>query len=309
MQTILGAGGAIGTPLAKALRQYTDQVRLVSRNPLKVDPSDEVFPADLTNADQTRRAVAGSEVAYLTVGLPYKIHVWLNYWPIIMENVIQACAEHGTKLVFFDNIYMYDPTSLDPIRETHPINPISRKGKVREAIARMLLEENQMGTVEALIARCADFYGPSIAGNSILTETVFKPLSAGKRANWLGRADKKHSYTYTPDAAKATALLGNRPEAYGSVWHLPTAPDPYTGREWVERIAAALDVAPKYRVASKSLVRTLGLFSSIMRETSEMLYQYDRDYVFDSSKFEKQFGLQPTPYEVGIREVIGADFS
>ncbi|MCB0684622.1 MAG: hypothetical protein KDC32_27455, partial [Saprospiraceae bacterium] len=31
MQTILGAGGAIGIELAKALPQYTDRIRLVSR--------------------------------------------------------------------------------------------------------------------------------------------------------------------------------------------------------------------------------------------------------------------------------------
>lgn len=35
MQTILGAGGDIGTPLAKELRRYTDKVRLVARNPKK----------------------------------------------------------------------------------------------------------------------------------------------------------------------------------------------------------------------------------------------------------------------------------
>jgi nucleoside-diphosphate-sugar epimerase len=226
-----------------------------------------------------------------------------------MENVIQACLLHKTRLVFFDNVYMYDPTSMDPMLETHPIGPSSRKGKVRESIARLLMDHVMNGSLQALIARCADFYGPSIEKNSILTETVFKPLSQRKKANWLGRADKKHSYTFTPDAAKATAMLGNSPEAYGEVWHLPTAPDPFTGREWVEHIAAALKVEPGFRVGGKGLVSFLGLFSSIMRETSEMLYQYDRDYVFDSSKFERHFNMKPTPYMDGIRQVVEADFS
>jgi hypothetical protein len=35
-------------------------------------------------------------------------------------------------------------------------------------------------------------------------------------------ANKKHSFIYTPDAAKATAILGNTPDAYNQVWHLPT---------------------------------------------------------------------------------------
>jgi hypothetical protein len=46
----------------------------------------------------------------------------------------------------------------------------------------------------------------------------------------------------------------------------------------------------------------------IMRETVEMLYQYDRDYVFDSRKFEAAFDFSPTPYEEGIRKVIQAGF-
>ena len=309
MQAILGSGGTIGSLLAAELRQYTDRVRLVSRHPARIHASDELFPADLTDASQTSAAVAGAEVAYLTAGLPYNTKVWEATWPAIMENVISACLEHHTRLVFFDNIYMYDPGSLDPMRESHLISPDSRKGKVREAIACRLMDHVQNGSLQALIARSADFYGPSTTGKSILTETVFNPLSQGKKASWLGRADKRHSFTFTPDAARATALLGNRPEACGEVWHLPTAPDPFTGTQWVEHIAAALRAEPKYRVVGKGTVRLLGIFSSIMRETVEMLYQYDRHYVFDSSKFEGRFGLKPTPYEEGIRQVVEADFS
>jgi nucleoside-diphosphate-sugar epimerase len=309
MQTILGAGGSMGSLLARELQSYTDQVRLVSRNPKRVTESDLLFPADLMDASQTEKAVEGSEVAYLIVGFPYKTRVWQTAWPAVMENVIRACLAHNTRLVFFDNVYMYDPTSLDPMLETHPTGPISRKGRVRESIASRLMDHVHNGSLKALIARCADFYGPSIERNSILTETVFKPLSQGKKATWLGRPDKKHSYTYTPDAAKATALLGNSPEAYGEVWHLPTAPDPFTGQQWVEHIAMALGAEPRYRVGRKGLLQFLGLFSSIMRETSEMLYQYDRDYVFDSSKFERHFNMKPTPYKEGIRQVVDADFS
>ena len=203
---------------------------------------------------------------------------------------------------------MYDPVSLDPMQEAHPINPPSRKGKVRESIACRVMDHVKNGALQALIARSADFYGPSIEGNSILTETVFKPLSQGKKATWLGRPDKKHSFTFTPDAARATALLGNTPEAYGDIWHLPTAPDPFTGKQWVEHIAGALHAKPRFRVAPKGMVGFLGLFSSVMRETHEMMYQYDRDYVFDSSKFEASFKLKPTPYEEGIRQVVAAGF-
>src|SRR5690606_15950706 len=125
MQTILGAGGAIGVELAKALIQYTDLIRLVSRNPVRVNPSDELFQADLTNKEEVRQAVKGSSVVYLTVGFPYSAKVWQEVWPKTMRNTIDACKEHQAKLVFFDNIYMYDPGFLEGMNEETPINPPS----------------------------------------------------------------------------------------------------------------------------------------------------------------------------------------
>lgn len=307
MQTILGAGGALGTHLARVLPAYSGQIRLVGRNPAKVNESDMLFKADLTDLQGVREAVAGSDVAYLTVGLPYKLKVWREQWPVIMENAIRACSESGTKLVFFDNMYMYGDYSLAPMKEDHGVNPPSKKGKVRQQIADRFLEAADKGEIKGLIARSADFYGPSINQTSLLTETVIKPLRQGKKANWMGKADKKHSFTYVPDAAAATALLGNKPEAYGEVWHLPTAPDPYTGSEWVYHIASEMGVEPAYRTIGSGMLRFLGLFSPLMRELAEMAYQYEKDYVFDSTKFESRFGITPTPYQEGIKQLVAAE--
>jgi len=308
MQTILGSGGAIGIELAKALKQYTTDIRLVSRNPKKVNETDTVLSADLLNADDLKKAVQGSSVVYVTVGFPYNLKVWQNSWPKFMESVIAACKEENCKLVFFDNVYMYDKNYLDGMDEETPINPPSEKGKVRAQIAQMLLDEVKARNLTALIARSADFYGPSIANTSMLNETVIKNLAKRKKANWMGAANRKHSFTYTPDAGKATALLGNTPDAYNQIWHLPTASDPYTGKEWVEHIAKALGAKPKMQVAPKWMLHLIGLFVPVMKEMPEMLYQYDRDYVFDSSKFEKRFDMTPTPYAEGIAKVVASDY-
>lgn len=308
MQTILGSGGAIGRELAKALNAYTKEIRLVSRNPQKVNPDDELVSADLLNHDDMKRAVSGSSVVYITIGFDYSINSWRANWPRFMRSAIDACLAEGCKLVFFDNIYMYDPEYLNPMDENTPINPTSKKGAVRKEIAEMLMDGVASGTLTALIARCADYYGPSIKNTSMLTETVFNNLAQGKKANWLGSLDYKHSFTYTVDAGKATALLGNTDEAFNQVWHLPTAADPMTGRELIQAIAGEMGVEPKIQAAPKFLVRILGLFMPIMKEMVEMIYQYDRDYVFDSKKFIKRFDFTPTPYLTGIREIIAKDF-
>lgn len=309
MQTILGSGGAIGIELAKVLPNYTQKIRLVSRNPIKVNDSDELLSADLLNAEDVQKAVKGSSVVYVTVGFPYNLKVWQKSWPKFVSNVIDACKMHKCKLVFFDNIYMYDANYLEGMTEETPINPPSKKGSVRAKIAQMIMDEVKEGNLTALIARSADFYGPSIQNTSMLTETVFKNLSNGKKANWMGSINFKHSFTYTPDAGKATAMLGNTADAYNQVWHLPTAANPFTGKEWIEVIAEEMGAKPKFQVVPKFMVQILGLFIPIMKEMVEMLYQYDRNYVFDSSKFEKRFKFKPTPYIDGIKEIIRIDYS
>ncbi|SHG31316.1 Nucleoside-diphosphate-sugar epimerase [Fodinibius roseus] len=306
MQTILGAGGAIGRELAKALKEYTNEIRLVSRNPEKVNPTDELVAADLLNPDEVRSAVEGTSVAYVTVGLPYDAEVWEKKWPVLINNVLAACKEHNCKLVFFDNIYMYDEHHLNGMTEETPVNPPSRKGKVRARVANMIMEEAKEGGLKALIARSADFYGPNIKDTSMLTEMVVNPLSEGKKANWIGSAAVKHSFTYTPDAGKATALLGNRDEAYNQVWHLPTAAEPPTGKGWIEGVSREMGVKARYREVSKLMVRVMGLFVPVMSEIVEMYYQYDRDYVFDSRKFEQRFAFKPTPYREGIKNTVQA---
>jgi nucleoside-diphosphate-sugar epimerase len=308
MQTILGSGGAIGVELAKILPQYTKDIRLVSRNPEKVNPTDELVAADLLKLDDVMKAVKGSDIVYVTVGFPYSAKIWAEAWPTFIGHVIKACKEFKAKLVFFDNIYMYDPAYLDGMTEETPNNPVSKKGAIRAQIADQIMTEVEAGRLKALIARSADFYGPGIDKTSMLNETVFKPFHTGKKANWMSSVNFKHSFTYTPDAARATAILGNTDGAYGQVWHLPTAANPYTGKEWIEAIAKQMGVSPKHQVASKFLVKIIGLFVPVMKEMPEMMYQYDRDYVFDSTKFEEHFDFTPTSYVEGIKAVVKADF-
>ena len=148
MQTILGANGQIAEGLARELRQsFTSDIRLVSRKPRKVNDTDSTFSANLLDAEKTDEAVKGSEIAYLTVGLPIDTVTWMKQFPIIMRNVINACKNHGAKLVFFDNTYMYPQDDNVLIEETK-FAPVGKKGKVRATIALMLLEEMNSGKIE-----------------------------------------------------------------------------------------------------------------------------------------------------------------
>jgi nucleoside-diphosphate-sugar epimerase len=303
MQTILGAGGAVGIPLAQELKAYTNKVRLVSRNPVKVNADDELFPADLTNKLAVDKAVAGAAVTYLTAGLLYNRKVWRRDWPVIMRNVIDGCIHNNSKLVFLDNVYMYAQEEIPHMTESSVNKPSSEKGKVRAALVQQIFDAVQNRGLKALIARSADFYGPAVK-NSPLVISVSDKFKKKQKAFWMADAGKVHSFTYIPDAAKATALLGNTENAYDQVWHLPTSAERFTGKEFINMVAAEMQVQPRFYILSKFMLGLVGLFVPLVGELKEMAYQYDRDYFFDSSKFEKHFGFTPTSYHEGIKGMI-----
>lgn len=301
MQTILGANGVIAINVAKQLPQYTDKIRLVSRNPKKINAADELFKADLLNATDTAKAIEGSEVVYLTAGIPYRINLWRKQWPIIMQNVIDGCKRHNAKLVFFSNVYPYGLVEGWMTEET-PFNPCSKKGEVRASIELTLLDEIKKGNINAQIARAADFYGPHTP-LSYLKVMLFDNFAKGKKAQWFLTDTTKHSFTYTPDAGKATALLGNTESAYNQVWHLPTDMNVPTGKEFIEMTANAFGVAPNYMILKMWMIKMAGLFSGDIREATEMLYQSTSDYFFDCTKFNKAFDFKMLTYQEGLAEV------
>ena len=305
MQTILGATGTIGKLLAKEPLNYTEKVRLVSRNPKKINESDELLALDLLQPGAIDKAVEGSEVVYLVVGLEYKAKVWEKQWPLIMKGTIDACLKFGTRLVFFDNVYMYDRKYITHMTEETPVNPSSRKGAVRKEIMEMLFDAVKKRGLKALIARSADFYGPDNNMNFI-TQMVLKNLREGKRAMWFVSSGLKHSFTFTPDAAKGTAILGNTPDAYGEAWHLPTDSRQLTAREMIGLFASEFGAEPKITLLPSWMLTPLGLFIPAMLEMREMIYQYDRDYFFDSTKFTRRFGITATPYEEGVKATTSA---
>jgi nucleoside-diphosphate-sugar epimerase len=304
LHTILGANGVIARELSRALASAGVPVRQVSRAPQKVHPGDEAVAADLLDPRATAAAVEGSSVVDLVAGLRYAASVWQEEWPRVMRNVIDACRQHGAPLVFFDNVYAYGRVE-GAMTEQTPLRPASRKGEVRARIAKLLLEEMARGNLRALIARSADFYGPG-ALQSLPHATVFARLRAGRSPQWIGNPAAVHTFTYTPDAGRALALLGRSPQAFGQTWHLPTTKEPWSGADFV-RAACELAGRPyRLQVAPPWLLKAMGLFVPVLRENEEMMYQYTHDYRFDSAKFEAAFGVQATPYREGIARTLGA---
>ncbi|MDB4903064.1 MAG: dependent epimerase/dehydratase family protein [Mucilaginibacter sp.] len=301
MHTILGAGGAVANALTRELSNHNETIRLVSRKPIvNTDKNITWHKADLLNYAEVLRAAKGSNVIYLCAGLPYDKKIWKAQWPVVMQNAINVAKETQARLIFFDNVYSYGLAN-GPMTENTPYNPCSVKGEVRAGIATKLMAEAKAGNIKASIARAADFYGTSNL-SGFLDIMALDKFAKKQKAQWIGDTKKLHSFSYIPDMGKGMYLLGQKLESNNQIWHMSTAPA-LTGKQFIELAARIYNVEPKYFAINKLMMQLFGLFNKTVGELVEMYYQYDHDYIFDSSKFEKAFNFMPTSYEEGIKQL------
>lgn len=309
MQTILGANGQIGEELARELkRNFTSDIRIVSRSAKKVNDTDEVFSADLSIREKAIEAVKGSEIAYFTLGLPMNSDLWEKQFPLILQNVIDACKINGTKLVFFDNTYMY-PQDDRILTENIVFKPVGRKGRVRKKMAEMVLRAMESGELEAVICRAPEFYGPGKT-QSITNTLVFNNIKDGKKLKVPLKTNKKRSLIWTPDASRATALIGNTPDAFGQTWHLPVDKSHPTYIEFIRTASEIYGKDLKYAAVPKFIFKIGALFNKKVKELLELLPRYEHDNIFDDSKFRTRFPeFQVTTYEQGISQIKNEQLS
>lgn len=299
MHTILGAGGAVANALTRELSNKNESVRLVSRKPI-VNANKNVTwrKADLLNFPEILEVAKGSTIIYLCAGLVYDKKIWKAQWPVIMQNVINIAKENQARLIFFDNVYSYGLVN-GPMTENTPYNPCSKKGEIRAGIATQLMDEAKAGNIKASIARAADFYGTdNLLG--FLDIMVLDKFAKKQKAQWIGDVSKLHNFSYIPDMGKGMYLLGQTHGSDNQIWHMPTAPA-LTGKQFIDMAAKIYQVEPKYFAIKKLMMQLYGLFNKTVSELVEMYYQYDHDYIFDSSKFEKAFNVKPTSYENAIK--------
>lgn len=300
MQTILGANGQIAVELARELnRQYTSDLRLVSRNPRKVNLTDSLASANLLDAEQTRVAVEGSEIVYFTAGLAPKTELWEAQFPTMLRNALDASRSVGAKFAYFDNTYMYPQDDRVQTEET-PFAPVGRKGKVRATMASMVLDEMTRGDLQVLIGRAPEFYGPGRT-QSFTNTLIIEKVKNGKKPRVPVRDDRLRTLIWTPDASRALAALGNAPNAFGQTWHLPIDDNLPDYREFVAIAAEAFGRDAGYTVIPRWLLSSAGLFSAQVRELKELLPRYEHDSRFDSTKFKTHFpDFKVTTYRAGL---------
>jgi nucleoside-diphosphate-sugar epimerase len=204
--------------------------------------------------------------------------------------------------VALENLYMYGPSYGKPLTEKRSMTAMSRKGRVRMEMSEALLQAHAKGRVRVVIGRASDFFGPGVR-LSALGEQVFGAAVRGEPASVLGDIDQPHTYSYVSDVGRSLVLLGQRDEALGEVWHLPSPPT-VTTRELLGMIYAEAGQPLRVRGAGNWTVRLLGLFKPQLGELAEMMYLFEEPFVVDNAKFTAAFGDPATPLDEAVRNTV-----
>jgi nucleoside-diphosphate-sugar epimerase len=301
LHTVLGASGGAGNAIARALHDAGFPVRAVDRSG-RADLPDgiERVAADVTTEAGAAAAADGSAVVYMAAQPPY--HRWPEEFPAMLERVIDATAAAGAKLVMVDNLYGYGP-GAGTMTEDTPERATDRKGTVRRAMTRTLLDAHRSGRLPVAIGRASDYFGPR-SPNSAITALAIEPGADGKTIRWTGSLDAPHSVAYLPDIARAHVTLGTDERADGGVWILPHGA-PVTGRAFLDTVNRALPEPHKTGLISKTMLRLAAPFHRISKETLGILYQWTGPFVVDDRRFQETFGpFETTPLDRAVADTV-----
>jgi nucleoside-diphosphate-sugar epimerase len=300
IHVVFGGSGALGSAVVRELVKRGKRVRAASRSGKAGLPQEaEVIKADASQPESARQACQGASVVYNCVNVPY--NKWPELFPPVLEAIIEGAAAAGAKLVQADNLYMYGPVD-GPLTEDLPYRATGRKGKTRARMAERLMAAHEEGKVRVVIGRASDFFGPGVLLSAAGAQ-VFGTALQGKKAQVLGKLDVPHTYSFVPDCAKAFVTLGERDEALGGVWHVPNA-ETVTTRQFLQMIFDEAGRTPKIQAAPGFLVKVMGLVNPMMREFTEMLYEYEKPFIVDDRKFRSAFGAEVTPLREAVRMTL-----
>jgi nucleoside-diphosphate-sugar epimerase len=303
---IFGAAGSIGPVVGAEFDRLGIPFRAVGRNRESLEttfaamPRAEIFPADLGDLRAAAAAARSVDTIVYTIGLPYPSH---SRFPALMRTAIEAAVSMKVRrFVLVSNIYSYGVPRSSTVPETHPRQPVARKGEYRKEQEDLLLDAHQQRRLDALILRLPDFYGPG--ADKSLANPVFQAALSGKTANWIGPVNTAHEFVYIPDTGPVIASLASTAECYGEAWHF-AGPGSINSLDFITRIYRAAGQPPKYRTAGRGILKAMGWFSPLMAELPEMLYLQETPVILDDSKLLNKFpGIRKTSYDDGIRQTL-----
>jgi nucleoside-diphosphate-sugar epimerase len=300
---VIFGSGPLGRSVMQAVLEKGYRVRVINRSgEMKEAPQGiELVAGNCLDVDVVRRLTQGAAVAYQCAQPEY--HAWPEKFPPLQAAILEGVAASGAKLVIGENLYMYGDTGGKPLTEDLPYAADTRKGKTRAEMSQAALAAHRSGKLRVAIGRASDFFGPHVL-DSALGERAIYPALAGKSASLGGKLDLPHTYTFIEDFGRALVILGERDEALGQAWHVPNDQPTITQRQLMNLFFEEIGQSPKVSAVSKNMMRLAGLFVLGAREMVEMMYEFEKPFIVDHSKFTRAFGNHATPHIDAVQETI-----
>lgn len=305
---LFGAAGVIGQSIATALSGKGRPYRVVGRTETSLrktfgaDPLAEIVTWNPDLPASVQAASTGVETLIYMVGV--------NYWqfelhPELMRKTLAGAIAAGVKnIILIGTVYPYGMAKANPVREDHPREPHTFKGRMRKEQEDLLMQAHAEGRINATVLRLPDFYGPGVEAS--LLHRAAKAAVHGGTADMVGPIDRPHEFVFVPDVGPVVAKLVDTSAAFGKIWNFAGS-GAITQRDLVSEMERQTGAKLKLRVAGKTMLRLIGLFNPFMREMVEMNYLMTDPVIMDDSALQKLIGpIRKTPYAEGIRQTLAA---
>lgn len=304
---VLGPNGGIGGEMVRQLVADGWRVRAMKRGlgvASRVDGGVEWIEGDAMRAQDVGRAAEGCSVIVHAVNPPGYRGWGQKVLPMI-ENTIAAAAKQGATIVLPGTVYNYGPDAFPVLFEDALQRPLTRKGKIRVGMERLLREASERGNVRVIVVRAGDFFGPG-ARNNWLSQGMIEPGRVPAEVKLPSTPGVGHQYAYLPDvAATMISLLKKREQ-------LPAFANFHMAGYWdrdgselgqaIQRVVTAHGAkAPKLKAFPWWQIRFAAPFNETLREMMEMRYLWQRPVRMDNQQLRELLGTEPhTPLETAL---------
>jgi nucleoside-diphosphate-sugar epimerase len=293
-RVVIGAG-ATGAATARRFAESGDRVRMVTRSGGGPQtPGVERIALDATDTEALAAAIAGADTVVNAAATPY--HTWPEAMPPLFDSILAATERAGADYVMLGNHYAYRRTE-GAVTERTPLEPGTRKGRVRAELWRRAEEAHRAGRLRVTEVRAGQFLGPG--AGSVFNFLVVPNVLAGELALVDGNPDAAHSFTFTEDAAAALVAAARSEHAWGRGWHAPVIT--VTVREAAARLAALHGAPePRLKALTEREISLMGFTDPLWNEFREMAYMVDRPFVVDDADARKAFGLKASTLDEAL---------
>ncbi|MBE0627724.1 MAG: NAD-dependent epimerase/dehydratase family protein [Burkholderiales bacterium] len=228
---MLGAGGFLGSALARRLSRDGCRVYRVMRQPAPpFGQNDSVHPGDISDVALMRELLTRCNTVFhlasaTTPGSSARqpsLEAEFNLLPTLrFLDVMQDFP--GRRLIFVSSGgALYGNPAIEPAPETHPTTALSYHGAGKIALETFLLTFSRLTGTGLTVLRPSNLYGPaqSLKSGFGLVRTMLQHVKQGTTMQIWGDGETVRDFLYIDDMVQACCQVRAQGDAVGEVFNV-----------------------------------------------------------------------------------------